>query len=204
MLGKSFPHPADHPDTSSHTNETHSAKELEHFERIRQSFESVDKQKQESSSQGAAGAQTIGDALESLKLGDQPTDQVIDGPMPITNGDHATPTSNGSNSGKGKGKIGSSIMRNATGFLTGHKGKGKNGSVPSLGKGKNKSITSIRTGDSDSSLEGGPTGSSRGASGSYSGRAYDDVGEEDDDGAVNGDDEYVVRTDHLAQSGGSK
>ncbi|PLN82254.1 peroxisome assembly factor 2 [Aspergillus taichungensis] len=181
-----------------------SAKELEHFERIRQSFESVDKQKQESSSQGAAGAQTIGDALESLKLGDQPANQVIDGPMPITNGDHAMTTSNGSSLGKGKGKIGSSIMRNATGFLTGHKGKGKNGSVPSLGKGKNKSITSIRTGDSDSSLEGGPTSGYRGASASYSGRAYDDVGEEDDDGVVNGDDDYVVRTDHLAQSGGSR
>ena len=158
-----------------------SAKELEHFERIRQTFESVDKQKQDSGS-GNSASQTIGDALEALKAGDQ-LNFSLDGPA--INGD-----SNLNGSGKGKGK------QVPTGSSTSGKGKGKN-PAGSGGKLKNK-LVSMPNGDSDSSLDG-PT-ADRGPV-----QGYDDVGEEDEDGVTNGGDEdYIIRTDHLAPAGGSE
>ncbi|OOF96744.1 hypothetical protein ASPCADRAFT_145517 [Aspergillus carbonarius ITEM 5010] len=158
-----------------------SAKELEHFERIRQTFESVDKQKQDSGN-GNSASQTIGDALEALKAGDQ-LNFSLDGPA--INGD-----SNLNGSGKGKGK------QVPTGSSTSGKGKGKN-PAGSGGKLKNK-LVSMPNGDSDSSLDG-PT-ADRGPV-----QGYDDVGEEDEDGVTNGGDEdYIIRTDHLAPAGGSE
>lgn len=87
-----------------------SAKELEHFERIRQSFESVDKKKQNQQEQRqpqqSQPAQTIGEALEALRLsGEQPIVDGIDGPL--VNGDGHLPLSMGKGKarhGKGKGK----------------------------------------------------------------------------------------------------
>lgn len=158
-----------------------SAKELEHFERIRRTFESVDKQKQDSAgdSNGPQPPQTIGDALEALSLGDQ-LDGHVEGP--VTNGDHPSV-------GKGKGKQGSTGSRNASGQSVSSKGKGK-GPANAGGKSKNKAI-SASNGDSDSSFDGPDPRLSRG---------YDDVGEDDDgveDGVTNGDEDYIVRTDHL-------
>jgi peroxin-6 len=140
-----------------------SAKELEHFERIRQMFESTDKQKQEQ----AASPQTIGDAIEALKLGNG-TDEIIGGP--VTNGDQPLPSDT-----KGKGKEGASI-RSASGQSVNSKGKGKGAANPS-GKWKGRSV-SVANGDSDSSVDGPVEGS---------------------DGV--GDDDYVIRTDHLVQEG---
>ncbi|KAL4870901.1 hypothetical protein BDV12DRAFT_165448 [Aspergillus spectabilis] len=141
-----------------------SAKELEHFERIRQMFESTDEQKQEQ----AASPQTIGDAIEALRLGNG-TDEIIGGP--VTNGDQPL-----SSDAKGKGKQGESI-RSASGQSVNSKAKGK-GAANSSGKWKGRSV-SVANGDSDSSVDGPVEGS---------------------DG-VDGDDDYVIRTDHLAQEG---
>ncbi|ODM15117.1 Peroxisomal biogenesis factor 6 [Aspergillus cristatus] len=82
-----------------------SAKELEHFERIRQSFESVDKKKQnqqeQHQTQQSQPAQTIGEALEALRLsGEQPILDGIDGP--VVNGDSHLPL----NMDKGKARHG--------------------------------------------------------------------------------------------------
>ncbi|KAE8390960.1 AAA-domain-containing protein [Aspergillus alliaceus] len=162
-----------------------SAKELEHFERIRQSFESVDK-KQDS---GAQPPRTIADALEALELGTH-----LDMGGPVTNGDHL-PTG----SGKGKGKHGSQPIRSASINSTNSKGKGKS-SISTGEKLKNKPIASPGN-DSDSSLDGPNSGTRVGKGSSR----YDDVGEEDDgveDGAVNGDEDYIVRTDHLIRADG--
>lgn len=99
---------------------------MEHFERIRQTFESVDKKKQDGANP-PGGPQTIGDALEALNLGD-----AVDGPVgggPVTNGEHVP-------AGTGKGK-------------------GKQGGPPAKGKGKGKhKMGSMPNGDSDSSLDG--------------------------------------------------
>ncbi|KAL4882808.1 hypothetical protein BJY04DRAFT_226879 [Aspergillus karnatakaensis] len=116
-----------------------SAKELEHFERIRQMFESTDKQKQEQ----PAPPQTIGDAIEALKLGNG-----IDGPV-ATNGDQ--PLSPG---GKGKGRQGS--IRSVSGQSVNSKGKGKG--TASNGKWKGRSVSAVN-GDSDSSVDGPVAGS---------------------------------------------
>lgn len=170
----------------------HSAKELEHFERIRRTFESVDKQKQDSAgnSNGSQPPQTIQDALEALSLGNQ-LDDSIGGP--VLNGDHAS-------IGKGKGKQGLTGSRNASGHSVSSKGKGKN-PANAGGKLKNKAI-SAKNGDSDSSFDGPNSSNDRGNS-----RVYDDVGEDDDgaeDGIANGDEDYIVRTDHLVRSDSSK
>ncbi|KAF4283463.1 peroxisomal assembly protein [Aspergillus fumigatus] len=131
-----------------------SAKELEHFERIRRQFESDDKkQEPQSTGPGSKAPQTIGDALEALRLGSQ-LDGFIDGP--VTNGDHPSP-----GSGKGKGKAGPAMMRSASGQSTNSKGKGKC---------RNKTVSG-GDGESDSSPD-----------------------------VANGDDDYIVRTDHLVNS----
>ncbi|KAE8145687.1 hypothetical protein BDV25DRAFT_63512 [Aspergillus avenaceus] len=152
-----------------------SAKELEHFERIRQSFESVDK-KQEP---GAQAPQTIADALEALNLGDE-LNGIVGGP--VTNGDHFL-----TGNGKGKGRQGSQTMRNPSGHSTTSKGKGKT---------KNKAVA-VANGDSDSSLNG-PTPGPRDEP------YYEDVGEENgaESGTANGDDDYIIRTDHLVRTDG--
>ncbi|KAJ5220234.1 hypothetical protein N7468_009438 [Penicillium chermesinum] len=116
-----------------------SAKELEHFERIRQTFESVDKSKQESNS---AAPQTIADAMEAFSMGE------IAPPMSPS----ATPTSNGDHSFsgsihdrlKGLRQWPGSIVRSASGNSnTSSKGKGK-AAAGKKGKGP-------RSGDSDES-----------------------------------------------------
>ncbi|KAL2829761.1 hypothetical protein BDW59DRAFT_34133 [Aspergillus cavernicola] len=150
-----------------------SAKELEHFEKIRQMFESTDKQKPDPGSQSAP-PQTIADAIEALNLGNE-VDEHIGGP--VTNGDQPL-----SPVGKGKGKQGASSMRSASNHSVNSKGKGKS-TANSSGKWKGRSI-SIANGDSDSSLDG-PLGGAG-------------------PGGVNGDDDYVIRTDHLAQPDGSE
>lgn len=117
-----------------------SAKELEHFERIRQTFESVDK-KQEN---GNAGSQTIAEAMEAFNMG-------ATSPSPV-----GTPTSNGDASlvGSLHGRIKGlkqwpgGIVRSASSqSTTSSNGKGK-GVAGKKGKG------SPAGGDSDASLEG--------------------------------------------------
>lgn len=165
---------------------TCSAKELDHFERIRRTFESVDKQKQ---GQAPSGSQTIEDALEALSMGNQVDGVgVVDGPVVNENGDHPPAA------GKGKGKHGRGMSWIASSLPAGSKGKGKTNSSGPGGKLKNKAAPPAAD-ESDSSFESHKPGmrNGRGAS-----RKYDDVGEEDEVGAeVDGDDEYVIRTDHL-------
>lgn len=157
----------------------YSAKELDHFERIRRTFESVDKQKQDPS-----GPQTIEDALEALNMGGQVDGVgVVDGPMVNGDGDHPDP--HPPIADKGKGKHGSS-------HSTGNKSKGKSSSAGG-GKLKNKTV-GPGDDESDSSFESHKRGMKNGRTS----RKYDDVGEEDG-GEVDGDDEYIVRTGHLAK-----
>lgn len=86
---------------------------------------------------------------------------------------------------KGKGKHGA-----ATSHSAGGKGKGK-----ANASGKSKHKVSTAADDSDSSFETRKPGLKNGRG---STRRYDDVGEDE----VDGDDEYVVRTDHLADGSG--
>ncbi|PYH75786.1 peroxisomal biogenesis factor 6 [Aspergillus uvarum CBS 121591] len=173
-----------------------SAKELEHFERIRQTFESVDKQKQQSVNGASGPPQTIQDALDALDAGGQ-LEFSMDGP--VANGDAQSPAVN-----KGKGKLVPSMVRNASGQLTNSKGKGKS-PAGAGGKSKGKTVN-IPNGDSDSSLDGPTSGLRTDRGGS---RGYDDVGEDEEDNVENGvahsgdEDDYVIRTDHLAPTGGS-
>ncbi|KKK23107.1 hypothetical protein ARAM_004575 [Aspergillus rambellii] len=155
-----------------------SAKELEHFERIRQMFESTDKDKPTPESGHQAGApnvpspQTIGDAIEALNRGEE-WDDFLGGP--VTNGDRPlSPDSKG----KGNPGGGSSIRSVSGQSVPNNKGKGKS-PAGSGGKWKGKGI-SVAHGDSDSSLDG-PR----------------------EDGAINGDEDYIIRTDHLGPSNGS-
>ncbi|KAE8360491.1 hypothetical protein BDV27DRAFT_134459 [Aspergillus caelatus] len=163
-----------------------SAKELEHFERIRQTFESVDKKQDSGSNSAAQPPRTIADALEALELGDQ-----LNGSIggPVTNGDYLP-----AGSGKGKGKHGQQTMRSVSNHSTSSKGKGKSPAGAGA-KLKNKSVAAPSN-DSDSSLDGPTSGSRADKSISH----YDDVGEED--GATNGDEDYIVRTDHLVHADG--
>ncbi|KAJ5780676.1 hypothetical protein N7457_005836 [Penicillium paradoxum] len=116
-----------------------SAKELEHFERIRQTFEAVDKSKQDST---AAAPQTIAEAMEAFTLDDSMTP--IESPVP--NGD--INTSGGStNRTKGPNKRPGGLVRSASGTsATSSKGKGK--SVSKKGKG------SLTGAESEGSVDG--------------------------------------------------
>lgn len=159
-----------------------SAKELDHFERIRRTFESVDKQKQDQST----GPQTIEDALEALSVGNQVDGVgVVDGPVVNGDGDYPPAAS------KGKGKHG--MTRTMSSHSAGGKGKGKTSSAGAGSKLKNKPVASADD-ESDSSFENHKSGMKNGRG---SARKYVDVGEEDDGAEVDGDDEYVVRTEHL-------
>ncbi|KAJ5884853.1 hypothetical protein N7495_009363 [Penicillium taxi] len=91
-----------------------SAKELEHFERIRQTFESVDKQKQDP----AAAPQTIAEAMEAFNLGGAQTPEIT------SNGDYSI---GGSIHGRLKGlKKWSGGARSASGqSASSGKGKGR-------------------------------------------------------------------------------
>ncbi|KAL4926315.1 AAA family ATPase peroxin 6 [Aspergillus undulatus] len=150
-----------------------SAKELEHFERIRQMFESSDKDKQNQNQQNQDNPPlTIGDALDALKLGAGSGIGEIDGPVMNGNGDPLL-----SPADKGKGKAASG-MRNASGQSV------------DISKGKGKSSWKSRpapaaNGDSDSSFDGPLMSPSAGAG--VNGRD---------------DDDYVVRTDHLGKTDG--
>jgi peroxin-6 len=138
-----------------------SAKELEHFERIRQTFESVDKQKQDP----AAAPQTIAEAMEAFSLGDSPNPEVQ-----TSNGDSGF---SGSIHDRLKGlkQWPGGMIRSASGqSQTSSKGKGK-----STRKGKDSRAGA----ESDGSVDGD----------------HEDMA----DGLVDDDeDDYIVRTDHLA------
>ncbi|KAJ5692648.1 hypothetical protein N7462_002071 [Penicillium macrosclerotiorum] len=117
-----------------------SAKELEHFERIRQTFESVDQQKQDSA---GAAPQTIADAMEAFSLGASPSP----GDSPVLNGDGSF---GGSIHGRIKGlkQWPGGIVRSASSqSATSSKGKGK-----SVAGRKGKGARS--GGDSDASVDG--------------------------------------------------
>jgi peroxin-6 len=164
VLGKLFPRRWEENQVQG-TNDNHSAKELEHFERIRQTFEAVDKSKQDSS---GAGGQTIAEAMEAFSMGESTE-------VPIVNGDTSFPGGPGGIHGRIKG------LKQWPGGIV----RSPSGSSISSGKGKGKAAAgkkgkSARTGgDSDASLDG------------------DD--ETMADGAVEDDeDDYIVRTDHLA------
>ncbi|KAL2008801.1 hypothetical protein VTN00DRAFT_6995 [Thermoascus crustaceus] len=150
-----------------------SAKELEHFERIRRKFESSESQKEQSATETQASL-TIGDAINGLSLGSQIPENGV-----VANGSYQE-----GGSVKGKGKHGATAFRkNSTATIT---GKDKSRTVP------------IGGGDSDSSLDGFKPVLRNGNGVPHQ---YEDVGE-DDDGAEDGipdadDDDYVVRTDHL-------
>lgn len=105
----------------------------------------------------------------------------IDGP--ILNGNHApAPTTN-------------TTMPNSNANPK-SKGKGKGKSAANAG-GKMKSKASVNAADeeSDSSFEN--HNHSKFGVKSGKGKKYDDLGEEDGDVEVDGDDDYVIRTDHL-------
>ncbi|OQD69908.1 hypothetical protein PENPOL_c002G00168 [Penicillium polonicum] len=115
-----------------------SAKELEHFERIRQTFEAVDKSKQDPA---AAAPQTIAEAMEAFNLGGSAAPEEA----PATNGDSNT-TESLPGRIKGLTKWPGNLVRSASGqSATSSKGKGK--SVSKKGK--------SRTGaESDGSVDG--------------------------------------------------
>ncbi|KAJ5114889.1 hypothetical protein NUU61_000648 [Penicillium alfredii] len=118
-----------------------SAKELEHFERIRQTFESVDKQKEDSS---AAAPQTIAEAMEAFSLG---ASGEMDDASPITNGDHR-PSGSIHERIKGLKQWPGSVVRSPSGqSITSSKGKGKSVSGKK-GKGSRAGV------DSDASVDG--------------------------------------------------
>ena len=146
-----------------------SAKELEHFERIRQTFESVDK-KQEA---GNPGSQTIAEAMEAFNLGAASPSPLSPVGTPTTNGDGSLV---GSLHGRIKGlkQWPGGIVRSTSGqSTTSSKGKGK-GIAGKKGKGIPAG------GDSDASLEGDDEEMMDGR--------VEDEDEED----------YIVRTEHLA------
>ncbi|KAJ5161228.1 hypothetical protein N7492_006620 [Penicillium capsulatum] len=140
-----------------------SAKELEHFERIRRTFESVDKQKDDPN---AGAPQTVAEAMEAFNLGGAP----LSAGTPASNGDNPF---GGSIHGRIKGlrQWPGGIVRSASG----------NSTASSKGKGKSaagKKTKDSQAGESDASLDG----------------------DEEDmaDPADEDEDDYVVRTDHLA------
>jgi peroxin-6 len=144
-----------------------SAKELEHFERIRQTFESVDKQKQDPA---ATAPQTIAEAMEAFSLGDSPNPEV-----PTSNGDNSF-TGSIHDRIKGLRQWPGGIVRSASGqSTTSSKGKGKSANK----KGKGSRVGA----ESDGSLDGDEEDLA-------DGQIDDDEDEDEDD--------YVVRTDHLA------
>lgn len=141
-----------------------SAKELEHFERIRQTFESVDKQKQDPA---AAAPQTVAEAMESFSL------DASASPLETSMSD-GDPSYSGGIHGRIKDlkQWPGGIVRSASGHsTTSSKGKGKSGGGRK-GKGPHTGA------DSDASLEG------------------DD--EDMADGIDEDEDDFIVRTDHLA------
>ncbi|KAL4737799.1 P-loop containing nucleoside triphosphate hydrolase protein [Aspergillus similis] len=165
-----------------------SAKELEHFERIRQMFESTDKDKQKQDGNPTATPNTIGDAIEALKLGHDINDYIGG---PVTNGGDQPLSPTGTGKGKGK-QPAYGNMRSASGqSVNSSKGKGKAATSGGKSSLKSKSVSAANgNADSDSSFDGPLVGS--GARGGVNGDGDDD----DDDN----DNDYIVRTDHLAKT----
>lgn len=187
-------------------NEKNSAKELEHFERIRQSFESVDQQKKKTDTNNTeqqqpqspppsvkTPPQTISEALEALRLSGIQAEEVhtdpaaADAAAPVANGDHHHPSSptTASATGSIKGKRHGPVRTASGHSTTSSKGKGKATATSGGSKSKNKIVSGSGGGadsDSSSSLNGPKSGGTKG---------YVDVGEDDDD--------YVVKTDHLSK-----
>ncbi|KAJ9293092.1 hypothetical protein DTO271G3_8036 [Paecilomyces variotii] len=167
-----------------------SAKELEHFERVRRMFESTDVQEKASAvapQHSKIPPRTIADAVDGLSTGDEISESGT-----VVNGAYAE-----NKGSKGKGRYPLFPMRSMSDSLS-IRSKGKN-SVSGKGKGKH---LPVGAGDSDSSLDSPGPGLVNGTSFP---RPYEDVGEDDDptsDGLRGEDqDDYVVRTDHLKTNG---
>lgn len=116
-----------------------SAKELEHFERIRQTFESVDKSKQDPS---AAAPQTVAEAMEAFTLGSSPAPVET----PMSNGDSYPGSIH--DRIKGLKQWPGGMVRSASGHSTASsKGKGK-------GVAGRKGKASHAGADEDASVDG--------------------------------------------------
>ncbi|PGH17223.1 hypothetical protein AJ80_04932 [Polytolypa hystricis UAMH7299] len=186
-----------------------SAKELEHFERVRRMFESIDDPKKPSGvatsdSNSAPGPRTIGEAVNGMNAGD-----FIDGPNdpylePSNNKSHPPSLSN-STSLPHRPNNKRVDSRNAKGKNAIDKGKGK-------GKGKTASTGADGYARSDSSLADdddyangngylhGDADKEKvidGIKGKGKAAAEAVANDEDDD------DEYIIRTDHLVGADGS-
>jgi peroxin-6 len=125
---------------------------LEHFERIRQSFESTTQEKDQKSS----APRTIGDAIDGL----DPGAEIVE------NGGRAL---NGDSDGKGKGRVGTVGRAKGRVVPPSAGGKSKGKAIPVSGGG----------GDSDSSFDGYQPSS---RSGSVQSQSYDVGEEADVDG----------------------
>ncbi|KAL1961798.1 hypothetical protein VTN77DRAFT_1048 [Rasamsonia byssochlamydoides] len=159
-----------------------SAKELEHFERIRRQFEASTTQEKQGSA--VEPPRTIADAIDGLNPGDEIAEN---GSVPVVNGH-----SHDHDSSKGKGK--SSSVPTIT------RGKSRNSSSSTgASKGKGKTFVVPSGSESDDSFDGYRSTTNLGD------RYEDedgDLGEKGDGNVADGgDDDYVVRTDHLKTSG---
>ena len=158
---------------------SHSAKELEHFERIRRTFESDNTHKKESilpEHPAEMPSSSIADVIDVFM---QRSETSVPGLEMANGGFHAN---------KGKGKDGASSLRSASEPVsTMGRNRGKS-SIANLGvKGKGKTFNTGGA-DSDSSLDRFSSGirNDNVVSHGYGGLGADDDG-----------DDYIVRTDHL-------
>ncbi|OXV08370.1 hypothetical protein Egran_03868 [Elaphomyces granulatus] len=159
-----------------------SAKELEHFDRIRCTFESDNTQKNVTGMPDRRPAEipssTIADVIDGLT---QNNETSIPGLIMANGSFHASDS-------KGKGKDGASSLRSASEpDSTIGRNRGRSSIANLGGKGKSKTVDT-GGGDSDSSLDG--FSSSIRNDNAFS-HGYGGLGADDD-----GDD-YIVRTDHL-------
>jgi len=157
-----------------------SAKELEHFDRIRCTFESDNTKKGTSMPDRPAEipSSTIAGVIDGLR---QNNETSIPGLIMANGSFHASDS-------KGKGKDGASSLRSASEpDSTIGRNRGRSSIANLGGKGKSKTVDT-GGGDSDSSLDG--FSSSIRNDNAFS-HGYGGLGADDD-----GDD-YIVRTDHL-------
>ncbi|KAK2764468.1 peroxisomal assembly protein [Arachnomyces sp. PD_36] len=198
-----------------------SAKELEHFERVRKTFESTDKKDSaETSTSNNAGetarqqsSQTIGDVVNGIKAGVPYVDPDFEPDGLPVNTATASPTTDSPPSSnntqqqhankhrysalrKAGGKAVASMERAIGGGSSGSgsRMRGSSGKGKGKGKDKDKSVSTDRS-------RNGENGHHHASSGSVFEDAKED-GVEDGSGDVDGEDddedEYIVKTDHLA------